>query len=240
MSPFRAAFLTLSLGAPLLAGCLSTRPSPSTPQGQDTYGDYTIYRWPAEASITPLDLKALEREVRQYSELVGTCLMRDPEGASELDFLCSRDDRLERVLAASSRGEETFCSRVRKEYVDAPYLVGKGEDRSRFCQYGNCREGVRVHACLARAFGFSAKNIRVCATPNDHIFAMVRSSDNAPWCLMDRWKKIDHFHCPVDVDTTTRVLMVDGQPYSKDPWYTQLTCVTFDEFARTGKVPLSY
>jgi hypothetical protein len=214
----------------------SPRATHSQVEGREEYQGYTTYRWPTPDEISPKDLKGLEREVREYSELVGTCLLEEAKGASENDFLRVRNQRFDRTKkAARTGGAAALCGAVRENYVENKLNIGTGADRSTFCQYGNCGEGAEVFACLAFEFGFQPTDIRICLSTNDHTFAMVRPHANQAWCLMDRWKWIDYFHCPADVDRSLRELVTDnGTRYTGEhaDWYQKVTCFNFENYVR--------
>ena len=137
--------------------------------------------------------------MRQYSVLVGTLLKRAPVGPGEVSWTTHiRSSQYRAYRMASWMGSRSFCNKVVEQLVDR--LVPGG---STYLQYGNCGEGGHVGACLAKSAGFRDSEIRVCASRNDHFFAMVKHENPfMKWCILDRWKIAgDNFRCGIDVDT---------------------------------------
>lgn len=124
-----------------------------------------------------------------------------------------------------------YCDAVKSQFVDellptAPWY--KPWAKSSYCQYANCGEGGLVGACLAFDFGFRDDEIRVCTSENDHLFAMVVSSEPNDWCLLDRWNNIGFFRCGVNWDPVKEVVIVDGEP-TEENWFQRVKCVTLGE-----------
>jgi hypothetical protein len=192
-------------------------------------GTYTVFAWPQ--SLPHRDYDALGAQMRQYSELVGTLLHRAPAGPGEVSWRSHiRSSQYMGYTMAAIGGSRAFCNVVVEQLVDR--LVPEG---STYIQYGNCGEGGRVGACLAKSAGFKDTEIRVCASTNDHFFAMVKHDDpKNKWCILDRWKIAgDNFRCGVDLDTTKKVVTIDGVGSTAE-WFQNVTCITFKDYIANG------
>jgi hypothetical protein len=204
-------------------------------------GNYTIYKWPATLPVR--DYERLGAEMTQYAWLVGTWLHRGVDGAGEKEWASYRRDDQERaILKSASRGTKSYCETVVAELVDG--LVREG---SKYRQYGNCGEGREIGTCLALKAGFSEDEIRVCGSRNDHYFSLVKHSDPAKkWCILDRWKEINHsnFECGVDWDEAHRKVTYKGENVLRrnertgtpeiSRWFQDVTCVPLPAFIRMG------
>lgn len=197
---------------------------------KETVGSYTIYKWPAKLGDRSYD--DIAAQMREYSTLVGTLLHREAKGPGEekwADYLRSR--AFTNVVAAAGKGTTAFCGAVVKNFVQS--MVPEGSD---YRQYGNCGEGGHVGACLAHKAGFADDEIRVCASDNDHFFAMVKHSDAAKkWCILDRWPLIasDNYACGVDWDATDRTVTHEGTAVDQD-WFKKVTCTTLGGYLKNG------
>jgi len=187
---------------------------------------YTVYAWPA--TLPRRDYDAIGAQMREYSKLVGTLLRRQAKGPGEESWVAyQRSENFGRVVRAMPRGTTAFCGAVVKSLVET--LVPEG---SEFRQYGNCGEGGHVGACLAYKAGFDENEIRVCASDNDHFFAMVRHEQpEKKWCILDRWPLInqDNFECDVDWDSSRREVTHKGAAVDKE-WFKQVTCVSLQQY----------
>jgi hypothetical protein len=185
---------------------------------------YTIFRWPK--TIPGKDHDAVGQQMREYSKLVGTVLHREPDGPGEQSWLeYKRSAQYDAVVSAAPGGPTALCEQVVKSFVDD--LVPEGSEHR---QYGNCGEGGHIGACLALKAGFAASEIRVCASENDHFFAMVKHPSKK-WCLLDRWKLVndDNFVCGVDYDATARQVTHEGTAIAED-WFQKVNCTSFASY----------
>lgn len=200
------------------------------PLDRDTIGRYTIYVWPS--SIPHRNYNAIADQMREYSTLVGTLLNRAAEGPGEETWAdYHRSAAFHAVWGASRRGTTEFCGAVIKSMVDS--LVPEGSD---FRQYGNCGEGGHIGACLAHKAGFGDEEIRVCASDNDHFFAMVKAEEaSKAWCILDRWPLInrDNYACEVDWDEPSRGITFKGNRVAME-WFEDVTCVTLGTYLANG------
>jgi hypothetical protein len=195
-------------------------------------GNRTVFVWPnlsAARSLSQADrLKGIERNMLEYSSLVGTLLKRDPVGRGEEEWLFERRSlNMAPVWSALDTGDsDRWCRSVVKNLVHTFLPEG-----SEFIQYGNCGEGGHVGACLAKTYGFGDDEIRLCASENDHMFAMHKDPAGNQWCIMDRWKldPTGNYSCGVDVDLEKRVITYKGEP-TTNSWFQKVTCRTLSEY----------
>jgi hypothetical protein len=192
---------------------------------QGEYEGSTVFKWPAEDEVINRDYDRLGALMDEYGRLVGTLLHRGPRGGGEVAWRGSiRGSQRSACSSAQRRGSEEWCKAVVENLIDTYVPSG-----SQYRQYGNCGEGGKVGACLAKRAGFKDDEIRLCSSENDHFFAMVyRGVDPATgkdhkWCMLDRWDLIGRFNCDVDVDTSTRKVTHKGQPTGQE-WFDKVTC----------------
>lgn len=235
--------ILMSVILPLLAfsfvSCKTSKPPESQMEDLGSHKGYTVYRWPERSKIKTRDYDSLDEQMTQFAESVGHCLKRAPAGASEEAWACGiRQERMTKVYAAIGSARR-WCDAVKEQLVDdflptAP--LWKFWQHSPYCQYANCGEGGKVGACLAYDHGFHENEIRLCASKNDHMFAMVVGPPGKKWCLLDRWAIIDNFRCGIDWDVARQVVTVDGKA-SDESWFQKVNCVTIDEYMRTRVAP---
>jgi hypothetical protein len=195
-------------------------------------GQYTVFVWPKVGVASQLSVAQRKDEIKrnmvEYSNLVGTLLARSPRGLGEDVWLrYRRGFNLAPVWAAESTGDSRlWCRKIVNHLVNS--FVPEG---SEFIQYGNCGEGGHVGACLAKAYGFSDDEIRLCSSENDHFFAMHKDPDGNAWCILDRWAldPVGNYNCGVDIDTKKRVVTFNGAEVAQE-WFQRTSCKTLKEF----------
>ncbi len=192
-----------------------------------TVGGKTVYRWPKSI---PHEYAALDTQMNEYAHFVGTSLHKLPSGAGETAWLTGvRADQEKNISKAARYGARVWCGQVITQLVDN--LLPEG---SAFRQYGNCGEGGEVGACLAYKAGFAENEIRMCASTNDHAFAMVKHTDPAQkWCLLDRWPIVEgkNFICGIDWDPVTRRVTNQGTAVPSH-WFERVNCATLPDYLR--------
>ncbi len=190
---------------------------------------YTVYAWPVTVRLR--DYEEIGKQMREYSNFVGTLLGpgADITGPGAEDWVSfRRSQQYSAYTDAAASGTKSYCSAVVNELVES--LLPEG---SKFRQYGNCGEGGRIGACLAKKAGFRDDEIRVCASRNDHFFGMVKKGN--AWCILDRWALVnsDNFACDVDWNKDTQTITHQGKTM-EDKWFQKVTCVTFEKFINDG------
>jgi len=203
-------------------------------RGRTAEGD-VVFKWPSARETIDRDYDRLSELMTEYSKLVGTMLKRAPEGRGEEAWASwIRSDQSRRCEARRTSGSIAWCEEVVTQLVDR--FVPSG---STYRQYGNCGEGGRIGACLAKRAGFKDNEIRLCLSQNDHFFAMVwRGKEESTgvdhkWCILDRWDLIGHFSCGVDVDTSRRVVTKNGRAQSNE-WLNKVKCDTLENYVSRG------
>ncbi len=207
-------------------------------QGTTPEGDI-VFKWPKADETIHRDYDRVAELMKEYSELVGTCLHRGATGPGEEAWLSYiRSEQFAKTGAALRESTEAFCSEVVNQLIDRYVPSG-----SRYRQYGNCGEGGRVGACLARRSGFKDSEIRVCLSKNDHFFGMVyRGEENGKdhkWCILDRWDLIGNFNCDVDVDDIAHEITYQGKPTGQN-WFAKAKCATLEEYQKNPYGALDY
>jgi hypothetical protein len=196
-----------------------------------------VFTWPKATEIIDRNFVRLEALVTEYSRLVGTCDGSTSSGFGETSWLTwirSDQARILEEAAVNTRSSELWCKEVVRQLVDRYVPTG-----SRYRQYGNCGEGGRVAACLAKRSGFADQEIRLCRSANDHFFAMVFRGVEGPvnhrWCLLDRWPVVGaNFACGYDIaGGLRRFVAKDGVAVTDSRgWYDNLTCTTLESYIR--------
>lgn len=179
-----------------------------------------VFRWPKAQEVSTLD--GLAKHVTLYSDQVGTCLHRKPEGAGEREWCATRTDRWRMVWESRDTSFSAMCSEIVKQFVKTTYTG------SEHCQYGNCGEGGHIFMCMAAHGGFSRKHIYNCSSKNDHNFSILWAGSEKKYCVLDRWDIISkgHFFCNAGVKDGT--LVHEGQKTTAK-WYQDLTCTRSDD-----------
>jgi hypothetical protein len=184
-----------------------------------------VYVFPSDVPKRSYDF--IEKNMVEYSLVVGTMLHRKPEGEGELEWARVRKARWREIWNNSGATSQEYCN------IAISKILEKVSDGSSFLQYGNCGEGGLFGACLAVKAGFSPKfEIRSCSSANDHAFAMVKHQESRhKWCILDRWPIArigpeGHFSCGVDWDPDNGVVTIDGKA-SKSKWFQKVTCTSF-------------
>lgn len=198
-----------------------------------TFEGDVIFKWPAEDQVINRDYAKLGELMEEYGSLVGTLLHRTPEGEGEITWRqTARSEQGSSCRIAKNKGSEGWCKAVVDQLVDRYMPSG-----SKYRQYGNCGEGGKVGACLAKRAGFSDDEIRLCTSDNDHFFAMVKrgvdleTKVDMKWCILDRWDLIGRFKCEVDVDTKARIVTLKGVP-TTNKWLDKVTCKTLAAYLK--------
>lgn len=197
-----------------------------------TYKGYSVYVWPESNDSPERDYESLATQMGQYAELVGVSLEPAlPNGTAECRWRQDeRSDRVRRVEKA--RGDTTrFCGAVASCYLKKGPL-GPSNDRSEYCQYGNCGEGALVGACLALHYGFGESEILVCQSTSDHAFSLVPDPKGTSWCILDRFSQIGNFRCGISFAKNGRDILVDGED-APSVWYDDARCRTLRELMTT-------
>jgi hypothetical protein len=188
---------------------------------------YTVFRWPDPSEMPMRDYTRLAQLMTEYAQLAGTCLHRGAQGEGEEAWLNGmRSDQNRRISMAMAYGTVGFCQEVVNQLVNR--FVPEGSD---YLQYGNCGEGGRVGACLAKRMGFMDQEIRVCVSLNDHFFAMVHEpAPSQNWCILDRWNIIGNFQCGVNLNPTTHIVTLGGHDMLNSEWIQRVDCITLDQY----------
>ncbi len=221
-----------------LVACRTSKQPTSETTDLGTHRGYEVYQWPERSTLRKRNYDDLRQQMTEFSETVGTCLLRTPEGKSEIEWVCGirgqKRDAVDRAVGDARR----WCDAVKKQYVDdfLPIAAKSSGDRSPYCQYANCGEGGPVGACLAFDFGFQAEEIRICTSKNDHVFSMVKDTRSRDWCLLDRWFVYDYFRCGINWNQKREVMTINSRPSDVD-WYQKVRCKTLAEYMQTKTLP---
>jgi hypothetical protein len=156
------------------------------------------YEWPAELEglidlSEKMRLKILAQEMEKFSKQVGHCYNRPGVGKAEETWVKGkRVEKIREIMA--SKNVKEFCAEVRENLIDEK-LPNPFWNKSPFNQYANCGEGSMVGACLAYHYGYSADEIKVCISKNDHAWTLIpEKGTKDSYCLLDRWNS---FRCNV-------------------------------------------
>jgi len=229
----RLSFLLLLVVA-FYTACKPKTPASGVKESREVAGaPGPVYFFPTDVTKS-----SLEKEIKDYSAAVGTCLNlpKDQRDTGQQKWVEARGklcdgpvffagDNMKAIAELTEDRlkslRQEFCKLVKKNQIDPRFEGGK-------CwQYGNCGEGSWVAYCLADAAGY--RKIRRCKTMNDHVFTIALDEEKDEICLLDRWNvepSIGHYRCSskLAIKEGSLILPDTGLP-SKNNWYKGLECV---------------
>ncbi len=234
--------ITNDQGEPLTGG-----PAFALDLGRTKKGD-VIFVWPNKVDRAIYrNYNWVAGQMNQYAKIVG--LSMDPNTAQGNGQVCWHDGiraTQQRAInnALESRRTDVWCGAVVHQLVNQ--LLPSGSD---YRQYGNCLEGGKIGACLAKKASFNDDEIRICQSLNYHFFAMLRfkavvngSADDRQWCLLDRWSVLPNFTCNLDWNEQTGEVLNNSMPVSAaqdtQGFFKKVACVTLKRYIESGGIAL--
>lgn len=210
--------------------------------GRTKKGDI-IFVWPNKVDRSIFrNYSWVSGQMAQYSQLTGLSVTRETDQQSRACWLDKARGEQMRAIdnALQTKNTDTWCRAVVHQLVNQ--LLPTGFD---FRQYGNCGEGAKIGACLAKKASFRDDEIRICRSLNDHVFSLLRyknATDSAggdrQWCLLDRWSILPNFTCQLEWNEQTGEILHQGIPISKEQdkrgFFKKVACVSLDSYIKSS------